>query len=347
MADIRREHLVLGEQHIAVGEKRVVRVPVTVDLDGGEVAVWIHAIRGAKSGPTLGLLGLQHGNEWFVIDLFRQLVAELEPDKMQGTVLAVPVCSPPAFGAVQRVTDPASDAPDLNRVWPGDGDNWLPNQLARVIDREVLKQCDALLDFHMAPWGNSVCGIIYGSDYDDPEVSQRCRDLGIAFGLPGLERQHVLQVFPGPRSALGYASNRLGIPCLGVEIGGSGFSSEQEASWTAAGLRGIKNVMRHLGILEGAIEKPDRIFEHSPAILVKPNVGGLLIPERATESLMREVAKGEVLARVVSPYTFEELERLVAPCDGYLVHISRSQPVRPGGWAFAVIDAESGEWIVP
>jgi predicted deacylase len=62
---------------------------------------------------------------------------------------------------------------------------------------------------------------------------------------------------------------------------------------------------------------------------------------------LREVTAGEVLGRIVSPYTHQVLEELTSPCDGWLVFLARSYPIRPGHWAFGVADASESEWITP
>ena len=65
------------------------------------------------------------------------------------------------------------------------------------------------------------------------------------------------------------------------------------------------------------------------------------------DKLQREVKQGELLGKIISPYTFEELERLEAPCDGWLKWVSRPYPVRPGEWALGIADADGAEWIKP
>ena len=105
--------------------------------------------------------------------------------------------------------------------------------------------------------------------------------------------------------------------------------------------------MRYLGILAEPLEKPERILTYTWAPLVNPSIGGLLVPERDPDELGREVKKGELLGRIISPYTFEELERLEAPCDGWLRYMGRSYPIRPGDWAFGIAAAEGAEWVTP
>ena len=340
------DKLVIGGREIAPETKQVVRLRVTQDLDGGEVAIWVHVIHGKQPGPTLGLFGLQHGDEWITIEMMRQTIDQLDPMIISGTVLIVPVCNPVALGSVQRNTQPESDGPDLNRVWPG-VHTWLAESMAKLIDREVVQHCDALFDFHLGPWGSAFSEVFYGIDYPDQDVVRRCRELGIAFGHLSLGRGKVVEVFPGPRSLMGYAGAVLGIPALGVEIGGAGFSVEEERSWVTDTVRGIKNSMRHLGMLDEPLEKPERILTFTRTVRVNPTVGGLLVPEREPDQLLRKVKQNELLGRIISPYTFEELERLKAPCDGWLVYKARSYPVRPGHWAFGVADADGAEWITP
>jgi predicted deacylase len=109
---------IVGER-IPSGSHRVVRIPVTVDLDGGEITLWVHILAGAQPGPTLLLTGVQHGDEWQELELFRRVVQDTDPLAMAGNLLVIPVCSPTALGKLTRITQVSSDGPDLNRVYPG------------------------------------------------------------------------------------------------------------------------------------------------------------------------------------------------------------------------------------
>lgn len=330
---------------VAGGTHEVIKIPVTVDLNGGEIALHVHVFAGAEPGPTLLLTGIQHGDEWFELELFRRLASSVDPHSMKGNLLMIPVCSPSALGSLTRVTQVSSDGPDLNRVYPGKF-HWIPAQIARTISREVLPRAEAIIDFHFGIWGSGIGFIAYGSDYEDADLVERSRQLSVAFGHPLVNRGRFVSVFPGPGSLLGYAGAQLGIPGLAGEIGVVGFGREIEDHWTRINEKGVYNVMRHMGILDGEPQKPERIFFFSKHHRVEPTRGGLLVPERERDELGREVQKGELLARVLSPYTFEELERLEAPADGLLTLVARTYTVRPGDWAFGVADsaAEDSVW---
>lgn len=75
--------------------------------------------------------------------------------------------------------------------------------------------------------------------------------------------------------------------------------------------------------------------------LVFPTQGGIL--ETEAPALGERVQGGDVLGRVISPYTFEELEVLRCPVeDGIMIlsHLVRNV-VHPGDYAYMVGDLNS------
>jgi hypothetical protein len=165
-----------------------------------------------------------------------------------------------------------------------------------------------------------------------------------AFGHPYIEREQLISRFPGPGSMLGYAGEELGLPSVISEIGGAGFSPGLEEAWIETNVNGMLGIMRHLNILPGEPNILDRYMMIDKTHRVNPGVGGYLHPEIPETGLMQEVKQGQLLGRVVSPYTFEELEQLKAPVDGWLYLIARPYPVNPGDWAFGVVDAQHAAW---
>ena len=348
------EKLSIGGQDIKRGQRTVVALPVTVDLDGNHITIYAHVLAGVKPGPTLALLSMLHGSEWQSMEVVKRVLDELDPADMSGNLIAVPVCNPVAFGQLTRNTPDESDRPDLNRVFPGGG-HWtsIASQIASVIAREVMAPADAMIDFHlMSAWGQILVEVVCGIDYPDPEVVASSQAMARAFGVPSIHEARVVSSHLGPRCATGYFSGVLGRPAISAEVGGAGFRPSEEEKWVQANVRGITNVMKHMGILKGEQELPPErflVWEDSSMWVVNPSKGGYLIPAVEPERLMGEVQKGELLGTVISPYTFEELERLEAPGRGVLFYCSRTCAVRPGDWAFGVVDLEdpSTRWESP
>jgi uncharacterized protein len=325
------------------------RLPVARDLSGRTVSIDVLVHQGAAPGPTLTVLSGMHGDEWLHLEFFRRLDAELAHDTLRGRLQLVPIANAAAFANLSRNVLHEADAPDMNRVFPVTPrpQNGLPEQLAATLAHQVLARSDALLDFHLGIWGSTLGSSIVGSDFSDPDVRAASHELALVFGLPLVFETKMMTVFPGPRAAQAYVGEVLKIPSCGSFHGGAGFDADLEDAWMGANYRGIRNVMRHLGMEDGAIERPERYLVYEVVQRVNPKNGGYLVPERRRDEFGREVREGELLGRVISPFTFETIEELRAPMDGYLGYWSRNYPVHPGDWAFSVVprDHQHTRWI--
>jgi uncharacterized protein len=326
-------------------EHRMDVLPVARDRDGSEVTVTVHRLSEGE-GPTLTMVGAQHGDEWLTVRYLRDVVEEAQGWAFRGTLVVVPVANPPGLRDVMRVGQPSSDEPDLNRIWTSTR-TWLTSQLSATLAEHAIAGSSVVVDFHQGLWGSSFGGVGYATDYPDPAVSARSRELAFGFGYTCVERLSLMQVFPGPRSLAGYTGAVLGIPSLCVEIGGAGFDVAQERTWYEDMRRGTRNLMIQLGMLSGTPQLPERVLETGPTVVVTPRNGGLLIPAREPETLHRKVAAGEVLADVVCPQRLQVIEQLTAPVSGWLFCIARTYPVRPGDWAFAIAPETEAQWTSP
>lgn len=323
-------------------------VSVTTRLDGSELRIPIHILKGERDGPTLTLVSTQHGAEWFSVEIIRRVLADVPAKSLRGRVIGIPVANPIALEQFKRMTPDESDEPDLNRVWPG-GTTWLAEQIAAALDRAVLRRTDYLMDFHPGPWGAALATIGYGADLPDAKVRRASLEMALAFGHPSVRALKMMGQFPGPRSIAGYVGSVLNIPNLGPCLGGLGFGPEVERGWLDQNVRGVQNVMRHLGMLDGEpTGLTDRYFHFaSRGHRVVPRTGGYLRAGHGPDALMTEVKKGTVLGTVTSPYTFAEQEQLGAPVDGVIFGVARDYMVRPGDWAYFVAETGRGDstWV--
>lgn len=339
--------LVIGGQTTAPGTKQVVRLPVTVGLNGAELGLYVHVVRGRRPGPVLAMLSGMHGGEWFSTETVRRLLAGVDPTTLSGSLLVLPVVNAPSLVLNTRNIPDESDSPDLNRIFPGPL-TWTSDQIIGTLSRQVLPHATHLMDFHMGPYGSAFMDMLVGADFPKDGLSDECERLALLFGSPIVRRANVMAGFPGPRSSIGYASGVLGIPTIAVEMGGLGFGPRQENVWHRMALNGIRAVMKAIGMLDEAPDpRPKRQLVYGTSVRVNPSTGGILRSYFGGDKLGVEVTRGTLLGEVVSPYTFEVLEELRAPVNGLLFYVARSYPVHPGDWAFGVASTEDGKarWI--
>ena len=295
-------------------------VAVTTLASGHDLALTIHVIKGAHAGPIFGVSAMIHGDELDGLLIARELYRTLDPVTLHGSVWILGVANPLALEGIVRNTP--IDMLDMNRLFPGAPDGWLSEQQAFAIAHEFIDHIDYLIDIHAGgtfPWVD-YCYVI--------------NDVGLSRAfLPQLLYQPAVG-YPGTTAT--YAEQH-GVKCMVVEIGG-GYHDQD--THVVNGLRGVLNQLRYAGVLEGDVERrPGQLLMREMKVM-RPRQGGLCVPRRAL--VPGEVlASGTALADIVSPYTFETLETMVAPFEQNIVVLCRNYITRshPGDYGFMLGNA--------
>ncbi|MDR7542750.1 MAG: succinylglutamate desuccinylase/aspartoacylase family protein [Armatimonadota bacterium] len=295
---------------------------------GAPLRVAVHEIAGARDGPTLGVSALIHGDEITGPEIVRRLVRALDPDRLRGRVRLVPVANPLAFQALTRGMPLAVENSNLNRVFPGDPALDLPARLAHALETEFIDGLTHLVDLHAG-------GTFPIVDYC---ISLRDLDMALAFG------QRVVRQVEGYAGTMGALAAARGKPTLVAELGGGYVLDDQ---YVEMGMRGVLNVMRHLGMLDGRPQLPDSQTVVREVATLRPGHGGLLYSHVGPQQMHQEVPGGAVLGSVISPFTFDTLEELRAPFARNVLLLLRSgiTAVNPGDYAYMLGNLEGARTV--
>lgn len=294
--------------------------PITTLASGFELALTIDVFQGAHPGPTVGVSAMIHGDELDGLLIARELQRTLDPATLHGAVWILGVANPLAMEGITRNTP--IDMLDMNRLFPGAPDGWLSEQQAYVIAHEFIDHIDYLVDIHAGgtfPWVD-YCYVV-----NDEGLSR-------AF-LPALLYKPAAG-YPGTTAT--YAEQR-GVKCMVVEIGG-GYRDQE--THVANGLRGVLNQLRYAGVLDGDVERrPGQVLMREMKVM-RPRHGGICIPRQALTP-GEILSAGTPLADIVSPYTYDILETMVAPFDQNIVVLCRNYATRihPGDYGFMMGNA--------
>jgi predicted deacylase len=306
--------------------RTIERVPVARLSNGHQLDVVVHTLAGGSEGPTLAVLGGVHGDEPLGVETVRQFVLALENQNFRGRVMAIPLANPYGFQSLSRNTP--FDGVNMNRVFPGNPDGDFTEQVARVITDRLLPGCDALIDFHS---GGNLATVDYVYMHDDGPLS-------IAFGCE--------LMFRGPSHAgtLGDYARSQGVRVVIGELGGG---QQRNEHYVAKGVRGGRNVMKVLGMLDGEPELPERQLIFDRIAVLRPHQGGLMLSNVTASQLGTEVPKDFQLATIIDPSTFEVLEDFRAPFDPSLLVLVREPvtKVDPGDFGFILADGATAEAV--
>ncbi len=295
----------LGTAHAVPGETVTGTLPVATGMDAREVTIPVCVINGSRPGPVVLVEGGLHGIEIATVEICRRLKDELVPAELAGTLVLAPQVNPWAFLASSRFTP--QDAQDMNRVFPGSPGGTLSHQVARVVTRELLDPADVVIDCHSCN-PPSIHFTIVGEE-GTPEVRQRSVELAQAFGYPVVLAN---TAYVGTLS--GYCLDQ-GKPTITPEFV---FSRRFDKVSIQTGVAGVRNVLRHLGMLDGTPEPIDvpRPFEEVLTYCsIGATRGGFCFFEVGMGDSVR---KGDTVA-VLRDFWGTEMERILAPRDGVII----------------------------
>ncbi|MBL8588412.1 MAG: succinylglutamate desuccinylase/aspartoacylase family protein [Methylobacteriaceae bacterium] len=223
--------------------------PLSRDTSGwGVVQIPIIVLKNGR-GPSVLLTGGVHGDEYEGPIALSRLAATLRAEEISGRVIIMPAVNVPAVLADKRLSP--VDGRDLNRCFPGDPRGTFSQMLAHFMDSVVLPHADVSVDLHTA--GHS-CDSALSTNMHyvaDEAVRRRTMETAAAFGAP------FNVVFWGVDEGATFTSSveRRGIVSIGTELGGWG---RVNIEGVRIGERGVRNVLKQWGVIEGAPDTRQR-----------------------------------------------------------------------------------------
>lgn len=199
-------------------------------------------INGAKQGKTLCILGGTHGTEFASIEAVVRTIQSLEPMKMTGTVLAVPVVNGPQFEHRSAFLSPF-DQLNQNRQFPGDPMGTLSKRTAHVIFSKIVSKSDALVDCHGGDITEDLDCYVIARVGKDEDLNKQALEMAHCF--PG---KVIMAKGGGTPGTTGEAQDLYGIPCITPEAGVPYPVRERHVRFHT---EGIENLLKYMGIIEG------------------------------------------------------------------------------------------------
>ena len=295
----RNKPIQIGHVTVRPGERVSINLPVADLYTSTSLGMPVHVICGRQAGPVLFVSAAIHGDELNGVEIIRRLLKRTALRSMRGTLLAVPIVNVHGFLDQSRYLP---DRRDLNRSFPGSPKGSIAARLANIFIRQIVKKADYGIDLHTGAINRANLPQVRAS-LDDP----RCEALAKVFGAPVIIKSNILD------GSLRACAAEMGMPILVYE---AGEALRFDETSIRAGLRGILNVMRHIGMLPPA----KQAHEVAPVIArstrwVRAGASGI-VTDRV--GLGSSVTEGQRLATISGPLGTEE-ESVTAPFDGIVI----------------------------
>ncbi len=292
----------LGDVDVAPGSAADGRIVLGVDVAGQEAGFDFRVFHGRYRGPRIVIQAGVHGDEYDGQQAVRESFEYLDPERMHGTVIAIPCVSETAFVADSRVSQ--VDGCNFNRVFPGSSTGTFSAKLADLYIREIIPAADAMVDIHTGgAYGQIAPLAVVQGGFED-----LAQPLGIAAGNEILWKGGAW----GGTSRIAFLE--AGKPAVTLEYGGGAY----KRGIVEHHLGCVLNILRYTGVIEGEAKLLER-YRRVDATFAPTRSGGFYV---AHAEPGEDVAGGTLLAEIVD-HLGDVREEVTAPNDGVVVWIRR------------------------
>lgn len=298
---------------------------ITVDLaDSTPVKLPIIVMNGLEDGPKFLFSGAVHGGELIGANVVRQVLrTELDPMKLKGLVVGIPIGNPLGFQFGDRVS-PQDLVPGPRFGRPGDSEGSITQRIGAAVWEKITSKMDFRVDIH----GNfPPCTAFCLCSLHDDRIKEKNNELAEATGLT--------IVYSNPRDTLEGMGGALDKtfktpPSVTLELIDARRITEVS---TDLGTRAILNVMKLWGMIDGEIEnQPDDYVWGNGRVqnggTIRTSRGGII---HFTKTPGEFIKKDDIVAKIYNPYG-DVVEEVKFPFDGYIraYTYSRHQAVNSG-----------------
>jgi predicted deacylase len=309
-----RSLMLLGKL-VTPGSFRRLSWSAGISFEGTTTDTPVLVAHGTSAGPVLCLTAAVHGDELNGIEIVRRVMQDVEPDRLAGTVIGIPIVNLHGFRRGSRYLP---DRRDLNRYFPGNANGSAASRIARSLFDNVIRHCDALVDIHTGSLNRTNLPQLRG-DLRNAKV----RELTTGFG------DLVVLHSPGPLGTLRRAATDVGIPAVTLE---AGEPMRLEPAKVNEGVEGIMALLDAKAMLPG-----DTRYSIGPPVYyrsswIRADYGGILF---SVVQLGQSVQVGDVLGTVTDPITNEQ-NLIYSTIAGKVVGMALNQVVMPGFATFNI-----------
>ena len=311
------------------------QVPYSHNLGGWANVMIPITVVARGTGPTVLVLGGNHGDEYQGQIAAMNLARQLTPEMITGRIILIPSLNFPAARAATRLSP--LDGMNMNRAFPGDAEGPVTSQVAHYLRTVLFPMSDVVIDMHSG--GRSMEFVPCSHMHLVTDREQRARMFAAMLAW-GTDFSFIYVDIAGTGLLPVEAENQ-GKLVITTELGGGECVPAAVHRITQSGLR---NVLIHVGLLKGR-----ELKRKAPAIITQATnrEDYILAPESGIFEIMIDL--GTRVKRGQTVGCIHHLERpdrapeqIIAASAGYLITM-RAPCLTQQGDCVAVIAKQVSE----
>lgn len=265
----------------------------------------VYIINGLREGPKLCLTAGTHGCEYAGIGAVIRIYKQTKPEELKGAIIGIPIINMPGFENRTPHVNPIDNV-DIMRAYPGKPNGTVSLKIIHVLMEEIITKTNYWIDCHGGDTDEyqMEAGYVYFPKVGDSKTDINSEVMARLYGFKNIV---TVREWRGLEVA---AKN--GVPCIMAENGESGMLTDRLETDITHHIKGITNVMRYYGMIEG---KPKITIKQKYAkslFRVRSNYGGLFYPKVKPGDI---ITKDQVVGDITN-LQGECIGNVTAPCNG-------------------------------
>ena len=238
--------ITFGGLTVASGEKAYGYFDAA-ETPSSTIRIPVAVINGDQPGPVLAVTAGVHGTEYPGIEAAQRIYQETQPSQIRGQLVMFPLVNVPGFEAAAPNVNPI-DNQNLNRIFPGNP----KGTVSLVIAHRILEELSAKAQYHVdlhggdtTEWLNPFA--IYRTTGNE-EMDKAGETMARLYDTESIWASNARV---GNSGTLTGEMVRRGIPAI---VGEAGYLGTYNESEILVHLKGVRNIMKHIGMLDGKPE---------------------------------------------------------------------------------------------
>lgn len=287
-------------------------------------------ISGKLKGPTLTIVAGIHGTAYRAIASILRLRKELNPEKLKGNLILIPVLNMESF--YSRGTCHPIDRKDLNRSFPGTPLGSATEVIADFITTKVFDATDVFLEVHGGDPNKAALPFI--GYYENAEFAEQTRMSSRLCEISGFNSivRYPYDLASGQPAIYPFKqAMRLGIPSLSMHIGKAANAPKTKAISARTALYNILAELNMLGSMKNAAAAPAKVRYSRQSYVLSPAKGFF----RSSIKPGQKVFKDEEIGYITDTFG-RDVKIVTAPSSGTILRKATNPPVNKGETLFFI-----------
>ncbi|WP_262146986.1 succinylglutamate desuccinylase/aspartoacylase family protein [Chryseobacterium foetidum] len=297
-----------------------------------ETHIPVSIIKGKNKGPVFTIVAGIHGYEYPPIIAVQEVLNEIKPENINGTLIIIPIASVKSFQKRTPFVNPL-DGKNLNNAFPGSKNGTPTDKIADFITKEIIANSDIFLDIHGGDASEDLLPFVcFYERNDTADQTALALNLSKASGMKNIVSYPYTLKPSDPSKYAFKEATQQGITALSIEAGKLGNVHKENVDLIK------KSVYRMLSFSGNLTEKSsDKIGSEKQRFF--NNQDYIRVPEDGIfYSMLKsgdEVKKNQILGYITDEFGNRKKE-IISETDGVILYKVGTPPVNKGETLFCI-----------